>query len=141
MSDNLSLLRQRAMIREWTFTSSVPLFGRLIAALRSCIYSLTARWPLLYVAQQQTAFNSALLDVLQSDLQYPSEGVELRLQHLERELIDRDRAIIELRRDLARLELAVRELAGPVQQRVGLDKASEGTSGGDRPVNDDLTSS
>jgi len=47
-------------LREYVFHSSIPLLGPLITRFREWGFNLVARWPLLYLMQQQEAINQQL---------------------------------------------------------------------------------
>lgn len=51
-----------ATLREYTFVSNVPVFGRLIAGLRTAWFNVAARWALRDALQQQSDFNRQVTD-------------------------------------------------------------------------------
>ena len=96
----IRLLRLEALVREaeWhstlrehQFNSAVPLFGRLIAAFRSTLYGLGARWAIRSLIEQQNVFNQALAHslaestALNRHLIDRIEALEQRVAELERE--------------------------------------------------------
>lgn len=98
-------LRAGATIREWQFESKLPLVGGVVSWLRRAIHGIAGRWAVRAVAQQQSEFNHRLLDQLE-------RWHISRLVNLETQQIASDRALLQLRRDLAtwRIQLS-RELA------------------------------
>ena len=64
-NDRLTELRQREMLREYVFTSRVPVVGGLIARCRAAWNSVATKWQARPVMEQQSAFNRALVDWLE----------------------------------------------------------------------------
>jgi GT2 family glycosyltransferase len=89
----------QAVLREYRFHSDVPLLGPLIARFREGWNSISTKWYVRVLAQQQSEFNLLLLDRLQ-ELQADMNGLEGRL-------IDQDREGTQLHRDLAELTVQV----------------------------------
>lgn len=112
-------LRARARLKEWQFTSHLPIVGRLISVARNGIFSIASRWPLRFMQQQQSEFNERVLDFIeeaQRDRQQETERVAAlqsaleransHILNLERQAIENDQAAIETRHDIAELGLA-----------------------------------
>ncbi len=62
----LSELEQRWLIREQPFTSRLPLLGPLIVRLRSLWNSVSTRWYVQPILQQQVEFNAAAMRAVQA---------------------------------------------------------------------------
>jgi GT2 family glycosyltransferase len=62
--DQTLKLENRATLREFAFSSDVPVVGRLISAMRSTVHSVAGRWALRYVMDQQSEFNHQLVHAL-----------------------------------------------------------------------------
>jgi GT2 family glycosyltransferase len=52
-------------LQEFTFTSSVPVIGGLIAWARNAVHGFASRWALRYVTDQQAAINAHVLRALE----------------------------------------------------------------------------
>jgi len=84
-------VQQLGALREHRFASAWPALGRLIAALRSAVASLAARWLVRAVIEQQTAFNRATVGALDEALAINRhllariEQLEQRVAELQRE--------------------------------------------------------
>ena len=64
-NDRLTELRQRATLREFVFTSRVPVVGGLIVRVREAWNSMATKWQARPMMEQQSAFNRALVDWLE----------------------------------------------------------------------------
>jgi glycosyltransferase involved in cell wall biosynthesis len=60
----LAELRRRATLEEFTFTSTAPVVGGLVARLRDAWNSVATKWQMRPIMTQQSAFNQALVDWL-----------------------------------------------------------------------------
>lgn len=102
MSDNrfdkarLAELRQRAALEEYQFASAAPGVGGLVARLRAAWNSVATKWQVRPLLEQQTAFNSALVDWLARRQAGMGEPVS---NDLGTRLIDADRAGTRLNRE------------------------------------------
>jgi len=82
---------QLSLLREHRFISSWPVLGRLIAAFRSAVAGVAARWLVRAVIEQQTAFNRATASALDEALALNRhllariEQLEQRVAELQRE--------------------------------------------------------
>ncbi|MDW8351882.1 MAG: hypothetical protein RML99_08230 [Anaerolineae bacterium] len=83
--------RQLAELREHRFASAIPLLGPMIAALRSAVHTLTARWPLRAALEQQTRFNRAASHALAELLVLNCRLLE-RIERLEEQMAELERA-------------------------------------------------
>jgi hypothetical protein len=89
LADLLDSLQRKGRLQEHVFSSHIPIVGPLIAGFRRLWYNMAARWGVLTLANQQQAFNSELIEILDT---------------VERFVIENDRAITQLRRRIAELE-------------------------------------
>jgi hypothetical protein len=104
----LETLHQTYEVKEQPFRSDVPVFGRAIVALRNLWNSVSTRWYVLPILQQQNEFNAAAassLNDLYAELDtlafyWDSDSTILHL--VERE--------IELERRIVALEGAIQQL-------------------------------
>jgi hypothetical protein len=92
----LAEMTDRAHLQELTFTSQIPVLGRLVAAARNAWSWMAARWLGQHLMRQQTAFNCTAVQ-FGRELVHRQEA-ELRLV---RQLEDRVR---DLEARLAKLE-------------------------------------
>jgi len=82
---------QLSLLREHRFASAWPVLGRLIAAFRSAVAGVAARWLVRAVIEQQTAFNRATASALDEALALNRhllariEQLEQRVAELQRE--------------------------------------------------------
>jgi SAM-dependent methyltransferase len=128
-------LRDRATIREFQFSSSIPIIGPVLGYLRSFINGVAGKWSLRFASQQQSVFNHLVvdqLDALQSflaaslrDMSQAEEkrNAELRtvferLANLERQAAGTDRSVLRLNRDLAELATGIQLSAQLIAERV-----------------------
>jgi hypothetical protein len=103
---NLSAL-QLPDLHEHDFRSTAPLVGPVIGRARRWLYSLTAKWGVYAVIQQQNQNNQQLAQF--------TAGLIEQLAQLERQLADSELRLIEQDRDVAYLSRLVAELE--IQQR------------------------
>jgi hypothetical protein len=122
---NLERLRQLATLQEYCFRSSIPLIGPLIARLRAAWNSVSTKWYVRPLLQQQNEFNELVAvaiaahdadlhnqaaqlrvfeDRLAEDAIRPGE-LQARIRDHDAWLIAQDREQSELVRDLAELRL------------------------------------
>lgn len=91
LEEMVSEAAQVGELREHRFASPLPVIGPAIAALRSALYALSARWPLRAALGQQTLFNRAVARTLTESLALNHrlleriERLEARVAELERE--------------------------------------------------------
>ena len=84
-------LEQLGALREHRFASAWPALGRLIAAFRSAVAGVAARWLVRAAIEQQTAFNRATASALDEALALNRhllariEQLEQRVAELQRE--------------------------------------------------------
>ncbi len=64
-NDRLTELRQRETLREYVFTSRVPVVGGWVARARELWNGVATKWQARPVMEQQSAFNRALVDWLE----------------------------------------------------------------------------
>ncbi len=122
---NIERLRQLATLQEHRFRSSIPLIGPLIARLRAGWNSVSTKWYVRPLLQQQNEFNELVATAIAaqdaelhiqaaqlSDLEGRLAEEAIRLGELQARihdhdawLIARDREQSELVRDLAELRL------------------------------------
>ncbi len=75
-------------LQPFKFTSQVPVLGGLIARTRNAIHSLAGKWALRHLADQQSAFNQQMLDLMKAT---HLRILELTLEN--RDLVERQSAI------------------------------------------------
>ena len=123
-SSILSQLRTKQRIQEQPFISHVPVFGPLIAHLRAAWNSVSTKWYVRSLLQQQNEFNDlvvnalAALDLAQrnqatrlGDLgTMPPGDLEIRIRDHEAWLVAQDREQAEQVRDLAELRLLLTQM-------------------------------
>ena len=122
---NLERLRQLATLQEHCFRSSIPLIGPLIARLRAAWNSVSTKWYVRPLLQQQNEFNelvAAAIAAHDADLHTQAaqlrvfEGrlaedairlgeLQVRIRDHDAWLIAQDREHSEIVRDLAELRL------------------------------------
>lgn len=100
MNDELSpnALREKALLKEYRFTSTVPIAGGLITRFRDAWNSVATKWQARPVMEQQTAFNLALIDWLSGGR---ATGEGIGLYGIESQVTQIDRGNTRLRRDTA----------------------------------------
>jgi hypothetical protein len=116
----------RAVLREHPFHSDVPLLGPLIAWFRECWNSVSTRWYVRALIEQQNAFNAAVVTQLRTceDRLLNLQGqidVLKQTTDIEGWLIQQDRQQTALIHDLAELtaQLAMKGRAlSDLEQRV-----------------------
>jgi glycosyltransferase involved in cell wall biosynthesis len=111
----LEALRRRATLEEYTFTSTAPVVGGLVARLRDAWNNVATKWQVRPIIAQQSAFNQALVDWLAR----PPGAAELDAR-----LINRDREQTRLAGDLgllaARTRRVIHQSMGPGDRRLRL---------------------
>jgi hypothetical protein len=90
------------LIREHEFNSPVPVIGPFISWVRRALYSLTAKWGVRFVLDQQNQINQLIAQQLRE--------FEIRLEELDMRLIEQDRDLAPLSRAVAELEIRQRYL-------------------------------
>jgi hypothetical protein len=88
-------LEAKRTIREQPFRSDMPIIGRCIAWFRAAWNSVSTRWYVLPLLQQQNEFNALVVSHLRE--------TERQLDEIDRRLIDLDRDHTSLTRDVAEL--------------------------------------
>jgi hypothetical protein len=88
-------LEAKRTIREEPFRSDKPIVGRFIAWFRTAWNSISTRWYVLPLLQQQNEFNALVVSHLRE--------TERQLDEIDRRLIDLDRDHTSLTRDVAEL--------------------------------------
>jgi O-antigen chain-terminating methyltransferase len=134
MTTELDELRTRAVIQEWQFRSSLPIVGPLVTAFRRFFHAIAGQWALRSFSQQQSEFNLAILNLIErvsndnrTDLEGKlpaSDKVKDRLDYLERESINADRSILQLRRLCTELAMAVRTSDESINRRLETETES-----------------
>jgi hypothetical protein len=120
-------LREKAQLREYVFTSTTPLVGGLIARFRAAWNTVSTRWYVRPLADQQSEFNRALLDYVvprlsnyDKHLRYFEENLP-RFDEMDARILTQDQRQVELTHDLgetiARLIQMERRL-GDVEARL-----------------------
>jgi hypothetical protein len=92
----LELLRENQVLREHTFSSQVPVFGPLIATVRTLWNSVATKWYVRPVFHQQSVFNAHLLGYLQL--------LERRLQGQSLDVAENIRELTTLAEQLASVQ-------------------------------------
>ncbi|PJF47576.1 MAG: hypothetical protein D6709_09190 [Chloroflexi bacterium] len=82
---------QAGALREHRFAPSLPLIGRAVAALRTALFAITARWPLRVLIAQQTQVNQATARALTESLKL-NEYLLARIEALEARVTELERA-------------------------------------------------
>lgn len=100
MNDNN--LVQKAQLQEHPLQSSIPILGGFIAAIRNLWGTVAAKWMIRQVVQQQNEFNLLAADHLQS---------------LNRRLVDQDKQIVSLTRQVAELNVTIHQLQKQLKQQ------------------------
>ena len=98
MSDNS--LMSKSQIKSTPLQSSTPVVGSLIAKFRNAWGSVAARWMITQVVSQQNEFNQ----LLAAHLETASE-----------QLVEQDREMVALTRQVAEMNIAMRQLQQQVQ--------------------------
>jgi septal ring factor EnvC (AmiA/AmiB activator) len=93
--DLTAKLEVKQTIREQPFRSDKPIIGRFIAWFRAAWNSVSTRWYVLPLLQQQNEFNALVVSHLRE--------TESQLDEIDRRLIDLDRDHTSLTRDVAEL--------------------------------------
>ncbi len=117
---DLRELESRKVLKEHRFASTTPIVGPLVAGFRRLWNSVATRWYILPVIQQQSEFNTAVVESLehlrqvqmQVYAQVQEEGHEFRtrLDDLNARLIALDEDQVGLRHDLAELTVQIGRL-------------------------------
>jgi hypothetical protein len=94
---------------EYDFRSSVPVIGPLISLVRRWLYSLTAKWGVWVVIQQQNRINRMVETWFRKQ--------ELWLHEQGALLVDLDRDLTLLARAVAEMEVRQRHLAKMLADR------------------------
>jgi hypothetical protein len=95
-SSLLADLEDHQALAEHTFTSDVPLIGRLIVAVRNIWANVAARWVVAPLLQQQTLFNTQSVRYLY--------GLERKVQEQSRDIAENIRELTALTRYLVTLQ-------------------------------------
>jgi hypothetical protein len=97
-----SNLLELQLIREHEFNSQAPIIGPFISWVRRALYTLTAKWGVRVVIDQQNQINQHIAQQLRE--------FEIRLEELDMRLIEQDRDLAPLSRAVAELEIRQRYL-------------------------------
>lgn len=104
-------------LREHDFRSSVPVIGPLISWMRRLLYSLTAKWGVWTVIQQQNRINQ----MIEERLCRMEDNIEDQLHDLRTLLVDLDRDLTLLARTVAEIEVRQRCLLRAIQSQSEMD--------------------
>ena len=99
MSDNS--LAQKSQIKTTPLQSNAPVMGPLIAKFRNTWGAVAAKWMIAQVVSQQNEFNQ----LITSHLESASE-----------QLIEQDHELVALTRQVAEMNIAMRQLQQQVQE-------------------------
>jgi septal ring factor EnvC (AmiA/AmiB activator) len=106
-------LRELGRLREEPFRSSVPVFGGLIAAFRTAWNSVSTKWYVRPMMAQQTAFNEAVVDSLESVQASVADAhgaLDALQEELDRRLLAQDRDHVRLTHDLGEATAALAQV-------------------------------
>jgi hypothetical protein len=118
-------LSARGTLREQAFHSDLPVIGPLVVWFRETWNSISTKWYVRPLVQQQNEFNALVvlrfLEVRDriSQVQAQVNLVQGHLDETDVRLVETDRGQVELRRDLAELTLQV------IQMNRSLDELNE----------------
>jgi hypothetical protein len=127
-------LEARQTIREQSFQSSVPIIGPLISWFRATWNSISTRWYVLPLAQQQSEFNALLV----SYLQRMEAAVNAQLSEMRELLNEADARTIGTDQDQTQLTRNVAELSYQLTHLIRLSEEMNATLKG--PEDDDQAS-
>ena len=102
MTHNADQLIANGALHEYRFTSHTPVFGPLLARLRSAWYSVAARWGDESIINQQTAINRIAAQQISM--------FDQRLILTDRDLTDLASTVAELTQQVMQLQHAVAAL-------------------------------
>lgn len=112
--DELHLL---PALREFDFPSRVPVIGPVISFVRRLLYSLTAKWGVWAVIQQQNQINRMVEEWLRNQKEWLRNQSEI--------IIDLDRDLTLLARTVAEIEVRQRYLFRVLQSQSGIESSSK----------------
>lgn len=112
-------LRQQAHLTPRPLTSNTPVIGKAIAWFRNMWNSVSTRWYIAPLAQQQTRYNQLVVDELQTlamrqqelrrlfDLVMTQQELRQLLDEISERLVATDRDVVALTHDLGKVTYAV----------------------------------
>jgi len=106
LASSLALLRERQLLREQPFGSQAPIVGPVIARLRAAWNSVSTKWYVRPLLQQQNEFNELAVTEIAAQAARLRE-LEIRIHDHDAWLVAQDREQAEFVRDLAELRLLV----------------------------------
>ena len=109
MTDDPDQLIAHSVLHEHRFESHAPLFGSLIARLRSAWYNVAARWGDQSLINQQAAYNQAVAQQIAELAQQIAE-YDQRLILTDHDLTDLTRTVAELTQQVIELRHIVAEM-------------------------------
>jgi len=101
---------QLPLLEEFSFPSNVPVIGPLISLIRRFLYSLTAKWAVWFLIQQQNQINQMIEDWIREK---------------EALLIDLDRDLALLARKVAEIEVCQRYLMRILKENSAADQTQQ----------------
>lgn len=106
-------LRELGRLREEPFRSNVPVFGGLIAAFRNAWNSVSTKWYVRPMMAQQTAFNQAVADTLetvQASVADAHGALDALQEELDKRLLTQDQDHVRLTHDLGEATAALAQV-------------------------------
>lgn len=95
LSQQLTKLRAKSLVREQPFVSKLPLVGPVIAWFRHSWNNIAARWHVWHILKQQNSFNQAVVETFQ-ELVYTQNRlaqVSLQLEIMEQKIKDLEQKV------------------------------------------------
>lgn len=103
---NVEWLRDKAIVREQPFTSTMPILGRLISRVRTMWNNVATTWYIRPILQQQNEFNQVIvqqLEHLSHQLQVLHVQTQEQMEDLNERLTAQDREQSRLIHDTAEI--------------------------------------
>lgn len=114
----MAWLQEKGQIKERPFTSNVPLLGPLIVRFRSAWHSMAAKWVMRPLIQQQNEFNAMLVQQM-SEFE----------NQIMTQVIEQDREQTALIREMAELDIQLKQMIRLLEDINGRLEESSGSSG------------
>lgn len=99
---SIEQLAKLGNLREEPFRSDVPVLGPLIVRLRTFWNSISTRWYVMPLLQQQSQYNMLLVQQIQQLDQLAAELREI-IEELDERIVENDRDTVRLGQDLGKL--------------------------------------
>ena len=109
--ESIRRLAERQHLNELKFSSSLPVVGSVLSSVRELWNSISTKWYVRHIVQQQSDFNAAVVHSVQ-DLETTLESIRQEIKYLEESSVEVDRYLTRMNVLLSSMSLYLHRLEG-----------------------------